>query len=297
MEFWLCLIIIILCIIILVQSVRLHLLRRSAREISDAFAEKISGDTNTVIDISSRDRYMRQLASSINKELKKLRSEHLRFQQGDWELKNAVTGISHDLRTPLTSICGYLDLLDKTEKSDEVSRYLKIIRNRTEALRQLTEELFLYSVFTSVSDGTPAEPLILNRVLEDSISGFYAALRQHGITPKIHLPETKVRRTLNRSALTRVIGNLISNALKYSDGDLVIELKETGEILFSNHAEKLDEVSAGRLFDRFYTVETASSDATGLGLSIARALTEQMGGSILADFSDQVLSVTVLFPE
>lgn len=297
MEFWLCLIIIILCIIILIQSVRLHLLRRSAREISDAFAEKISGDTNTLIDISSGDRYMRQLAGSINKELKKLRSEHLRFQQGDWELKNAVTGISHDLRTPLTAICGYLDLLDKTEKSDEVSRYLKIIRNRTEALRQLTEELFRYSVFTSVSDGTPAEPLILNRVLEDSISGFYAALRQHGITPEIHLPEAKVRRTLNRSALTRIIGNLISNALKYSDGDLVIELKETGEILFSNHAEKLDEISAGRLFDRFYTVETASSDATGLGLSIARALTEQMGGSIHAEFSDRVLSVTVLFPE
>ena len=102
---------------------------------------------------------------------------------------------------------------------------------------------------------------------------------------------------LNRSALTRIIGNLISNALKYSDGDLVIELKETGEILFSNHAEKLDEISAGRLFDRFYTVETASSDATGLGLSIARALTEQMGGSIHAEFSDRVLSVTVLFPE
>ncbi len=297
MEFWLCLTIIILCIVILIQSVRLHLLRRSAREISDAFAEKIAGDTNTLIDISSHDRYMRQLANNINKELKKLRSEHLRFQQGDWELKNAVTGISHDLRTPLTAICGYLDLLDKAEKSDEVSRYLKIIRNRTEALRQLTEELFRYSVFTSVSDGTPDEPLILNRILEDSISGFYAALRQHGITPKIHLPEAKIHRTLNRSALTRVIGNLISNALKYSDGDLVIELKETGEILFSNHAGKLDEVSAGRLFDRFYTVETASSDATGLGLSIARALTEQMGGSIHAEFSDQVLSVTVLFPE
>ena len=177
MEFWLCLTIIILCIVILIQSVRLHLLRRSAREISDAFAEKIAGDTNTLIDISSHDRYMRQLANNINKELKKLRSEHLRFQQGDWELKNAVTGISHDLRTPLTAICGYLDLLDKTEKSDEVSRYLKIIRNRTEALRQLTEELFRYSVFTSVSDGTPDEPLILNRILEDSISGFYAALR------------------------------------------------------------------------------------------------------------------------
>ena len=102
-------------------------------------------------------------------------------------------------------------------------------------------------------------------------------------------------RMLNRNALTRVFGNIISNALKYSDGDLIITLREDGEIIFTNHASQLDEIKTGRLFDRFYTVETASAESTGLGLSIAKALTEQMGGKITAEYKDGMILVKVCF--
>ena len=176
-------------------------------------------------------------------------------------------------------------------------RYLKIIRERTETLKQLSEELFRYSVFTTVSNGTRNEPVILNRILEDSISGFYAVLRSRGITPAIKMPDTKICRMLNRNAVSRIFGNLISNALKYSDGDLIIELNESGELLFGNHASGLDEIETGRLFDRFYTVETASAGSTGLGLSIARALTEQMGGKIWAVYEEGMLKVKITFPK
>ena len=238
---------------------------------------------------------MRKLADNINKELLLLQDDRRRCQQGDQDLKNAVTNISHDLRTPLTAICGYLDLLDREEKSEAVARYLKIIRGRTENMRQLTEELFRYSVFTTASGGTPDEPVILNRCLEESISAMYAALKQKYITPEISIPEQKVSRMLNRNALTRVFGNIISNALKYSDGDLIITLREDGEIIFTNHASQLDEIKTGRLFDRFYTVETASAESTGLGLSIAKALTEQMGGKITAEYKDGMILVKVCF--
>ena len=276
---------------------KICLMKKSAQEISEAFLDRLTEDTNTLIDISSRDRHMRELAREINIQLNKLKEERHRFQQGDRELKDAVTNISHDIRTPLTAVCGYLDLLDREAKSEDAARYLKIIRSRTEILRQLTEELFRYSVFTSAADGTPAETVILNRLLEESISAFYALLRQREITPRITLPEEKVRRTLSRSACSRLFGNLISNALKYSDGDLEITLKDTGEIIFSNHASRLDEIQVGRLFDRFYTVETASSRSNGLGLSIARVLTEQMGGTISAGYEDGVLQICILFPE
>ena len=255
---------------------KIILLRKSADEIADAFADRRSSDTNTLIDLSSRDRHMRRLADSINKELKNLQNDRHRYQQGDMEVKNAVTNISHDLRTPLTAICGYLDLLDKEEKSETVTRYLKIIRGRTETLRQLTEELFRYSVFTTVAEGTSNEPVILNRLLEDSLSALYALLKQNHITPEVTMPEKRISRMLNRNALCRVFENIISNAAKYSKGDLAITLDENGVITFSNYAPDLDEISTGRLFDRFYTVETASANSTGLGLSIARALTEQM---------------------
>ena len=240
---------------------------------------------------------MKYLAEEINIQLKQLRNDRLRYQQGDWELKDAVTNISHDLRTPLTAICGYLDLLEDEEKSENAARYLKIIRGRTEILKQLSEELFRYSVFTTVSNGTKSEPVVLNRILEDSVSGFYAALRSRGITPEIRMPDGRVHRMLNRNAVSRIFGNLIGNALKYSDGDLIIELDEYGRLLFANHASGLDEIETGRLFDRFYTVETASSGSTGLGLSIARALTEQMGGKIGAVYEEGMLKVSVVFSE
>ena len=297
MEFWLWSLIAILLIIIVLLIIKICLMKKSAQEISEAFLDRLTEDTNTLIDISSRDRHMRELAREINIQLNKLKEERHRFQQGDRELKDAVTNISHDIRTPLTAVCGYLDLLDREEKSEDAARYLKIIRSRTEILRQLTEELFRYSVFTSSADGTPAEPVVLNRLLEESISAFYAVLRQRKITPRITLSEEKVRRTLSRSACSRLFGNLISNALKYSDGDLEITLKDTGEIIFSNHASRLDEIQVGRLFDRFYTVETASSRSNGLGLSIARALTEQMGGTISAGYEDGILRICILFPE
>lgn len=230
--------------------------QKAAREIGRKFAGRVASDTNTLIDIGSRDHDMIYLAKEINIQLKQLRNDRLRYQQGDWELKDAVTNISHDLRTPLTAICGYLDLMEDEEMSANAVRYLKIIRERTETLKQLSEELFRYSVFTTVSNGTRNEPVILNRILEDSISGFYAVLRSRGITPAIKMPDTKICRMLNRNAVSRIFGNLISNALKYSDGDLIIELNESGELLFGNHASGLDEIETGRLFDRFYTVET-----------------------------------------
>lgn len=297
MEFWLWSLIAILLIIIVLLIIKICLMKKSAREISESFLDRLTEDTNTLIDISSRDRHMRKLAQEINIQLNKLKEERHRFQQGDRELKDAVTNISHDLRTPLTAVCGYLDLLDREEKSEDAGRYLAVIRSRTEILRQLTEELFRYSVFTSAADKAPGEPVILNRLLEDSISAFYAALKQRGITPRITLPEEKIRRTLSRSACSRLFGNLISNALKYSDGDLEITLKDTGEIIFSNHASRLDRIQVERLFDRFYTVETASSLSNGLGLSIARTLTEQMGGTISAGYEDGILRICILFPE
>lgn len=297
MEFWLRSLIAILLIIIVLLIIKICLMKKSAREISESFLDRLTEDTNTLIDISSRDRHMRKLAQEINIQLNKLKEERHRFQQGDRELKDAVTNISHDLRTPLTAVCGYLDLLEREETSEDAGRYLAVIRSRTEILRQLTEELFRYSVFTSAADKAPGEPVILNRLLEDSISAFYASLKQRDITPRITLPEEKIRRTLSRSACSRLFGNLISNALKYSDGDLEITLKDTGEIIFSNHASRLDRIQVERLFDRFYTVETASSRSNGLGLSIARALTEQMGGAISAGYEDGILRICILFPE
>lgn len=281
-----------LLVVIVALLIKIYLLRKGAQEITEAFAERLATDTNTLIDISTRDKHMLRLASAINEQLRLLRQQRHKYLNGDRELKEAVTNISHDLRTPLTAICGYMDLLEKEETSETVTRYLSLIANRTEALKQLTEELFRYSVILSTQDDMKIETVHVNAVLEESIAGFYGALTGRGITPVIEMTEKRIERQLNREALSRVFGNIISNALKYSDGDLEIRMNDEGVITFLNAASGLNEVQVGKLFDRFFTVE-AARNSNGLGLSIAKTLIEHMGGSISARFTNQRLMIEV----
>lgn len=293
---WQIIVCVVFFIIIGILGVKLILIRKGIEEIQAGFAEKLESDTNTLISVSTREKTVRGLANDINKQLRQLRKQRHRFVQGDLELKNAVTNISHDLRTPLTAISGYLDLLDQAEKSQEASRYIEIIKERTQLLKQLTEELFRYSVISSPDWDAEAEPVNVNAVLEESIAGFYAALQERNITPEIHMTERKIMRQLNRDALSRVFSNLMSNALKYSDGDLEIRLTDKGQIFFSNQASDLSQVEAQRLFDRFYTVESARK-STGLGLSIAKILVEQMKGSMNARYENSRLILQIQLPD
>lgn len=296
MEIWLWVSIGILIAIIIALLVKIHILQKSVKEIEIAFADRLVTDTNVLIDISSGDKNVRRLANTINGQLRKLRTERRRFQQGDLELKNAVTNISHDLRTPLTALSGYLELLEQEEKSESINRYIEIIKDRVDILTQLSEELFKYSVIISTKDNITKEQVIINTVLEESIAAFYTVLTERNIVPEIQVSETKVVRMLDRSALSRVFSNLISNVIKYSDGDLKIVLSENGEIVFSNMASGLDEIQVGRLFDRFYTVEAARK-STGLGLTISKTLVEQMKGTISAIYENNRLSIHIFFPD
>ncbi|MDL2258178.1 HAMP domain-containing histidine kinase [Eubacteriales bacterium OttesenSCG-928-K08] len=291
---WLYLLCTAFAIAVIVLLAKIALLLRSADEIAIGFRDKLEHDTNTLITISSSDRHMRRLAAEINAQLRLLRQERHRFAQGNLELRDAVTNISHDLRTPLTAICGYLDLLKHEEKSEDAVRYIGMIENRAEALKQLTEELFDYSIVTSFPQTSAYEDTALGSALEQSIAIHYAALLERGITPKIDLPIQTILRRLDKMALSRIFSNIISNAVKYSDGDLHIVLRENGEMVFSNSAKDLTPVTVGKLFDRFFTLETGSG-STGLGLSIAKLLTEQMGGTISAEYADGKLDVILRF--
>lgn len=286
---------ILLLLIIAALSVKIYLMRKSAGEITRALAEKLSEETNTILDISSRDSAMCQMTGSLNVQLRRLRQKRQRFQQGDEEMKEAITNISHDLRTPLTAIRGYLELLRQEELSENGKRYVEVIEERTGILQRLTEELFGFSLAASTLESISLEPVVLNRVLEESISAYYEALKSRGITPEIRMPQEPQERLLNKNALSRIFGNIISNAIKYSDGDLRIVLEKNGELMFCNHASGLDGVQVQKLLNRFYTVKNAGG-STGLGLSIARTLTGQLNGTISVEYDEGELKICVWFP-
>lgn len=292
----------VLICIISILVIKIYLLRKTAEEIGEGVERILKTESNTLLTISSRDKIMKKLALGLNVELRELRKKRNRYEQGDLRLKEAVADICHDIRTPLTALCGYLDLtkqelsrMPEQETQETIKRYLEIMENRAAALTQLTEELFRYAVAASEIKDVVLEEVLLNHVLEESLAVYYAALKNNKITPVINIPEKDVKCKLNKNLLSRIIGNIIGNAIKYSDGDLKITLSEEGEIVFSNHASGLDEVRAGKLFDRFYTVQNASR-STGLGLSIAKQFTERLGGTIDACYLQGVLSVRLRFP-
>ena len=296
MEIGYILIIVVLAMAVMVLLFYLLSLRSSLKEAARERDDKLKTDTNTLISISSGDRAMRAFATQINNQLRALRKERLKLQHGDMELKGAVTNISHDLRTPLTAICGYLDLLTQEPQSEKSERYLAVIRERTDAMRGLTEELFRYSVIAGTTEELHLEPVCVNDILEQSLAGFYGTLSERGIVPDIEISEQPIERTLDRHALRRIFDNILSNAAKYSDGDLSVRLSPDGTVLFENGAKELDAVQTAHLFDRFFTVSTARG-GTGLGLSIAKLLTEKMGGCINAAYRKDMLHVYILFPE
>lgn len=292
MGVWLLIVLLACCTLAL--SAKLFLLRRDLRVLAADLHDHLHTGSNTLLTSDSRDPALRAVAATLNDELAELRRQRLRYENGDRELKQAVTNISHDLRTPLTAINGYLDLLEGEEKSTAAARYLSLIENRTDAMTRLTEELFRYSVILAEEEPLAHEPVVLNDALAESLASFYGALTSRGITPQIKICDARVTRLLDKDALARVLANILNNALKYSDGDLAVQLDEDGTLHFSNHTAALDEVSTAQLFDRFFTVENARH-STGLGLSIAKSLTEQMHGEISAAYSDSLLTITLRF--
>lgn len=284
----------LLGVLLLILAGKVYTLRKSARQLREGMARQLERETNTLLSVSSGDREMRALADALNGQLAQLRAERQRCQHGDLELKEAITNISHDLRTPLTAIVGYLALLEGEEKSEAVERYLSQISNRTQVLHQLSEELFAYALLTAPQPLHP-QRVDLRGLVEEALLSYCGAMEQRGMEPTIQLPAGRVERNLDPTAAGRVLSNIISNALKYSAGDFAVTMTPDGVITFANSAPDLNPVLVQRLFDRFFTVETARH-STGLGLSIAKLLTQQMEGTLEAKYQEGQLVITLSFP-
>lgn len=288
----------ILLIIIMILIIRLVLLRHAFDEIAEDVKERSSGETSTPITLTTSDRKARRAAVVLNEELKTLHDERCRYETANSEINNAVTNISHDLRTPLTAINSYLDLIDSETDPDTRDMYLDRIRNRTDVMVGLTDELFKYSV-SNVRKSAPREdsPAVcdIKNVTAECMLSFYEAFKKRGITPKISLPEQSVMAKVTLSDADRILENIISNGLKYAETDFNVVLDDKGTVTFTNYARTLTQLDVQRLFDRFYTVKN-SAVSTGLGLSIAKKLISENGGTITASLSDEnVLSITVCF--
>lgn len=293
MSIWFYLFLIVLFIAIFF-ILKVLIMKQEIKNIGSCLTDIINTDTNNLITINTNDKKLKELANLLNDSLKNLRKLELEYKNGNKELKTSITNISHDLRTPLTAIRGYLDLMDNDNLSEKQIKYLKIIDSKVKDLTFLTEQLFDFSKTLDIHAEMKQESIVINDILEDSVASFYSLFKEHNITPNIDICREKVIRVLNENILKRIFENIISNAIKYSKKDFNIKLYNNGIIEFSNQTDDLDQVSLEQLFDRYYTVKSTKK-SNGIGLSIAKQLVDLSGGKIEAKYKNNILIIKIEF--
>ncbi len=293
MSIWFYLFLIVSCISIFL-IIKIIIMKNETKNIGKALTSILKSDTNNLITISTNDNDLKKLANTLNKSLKELRKLELEYKNGNQGLKSSITNISHDLRTPLTAIRGYLDLIDSSNLTDKQINYLKIIDIKVKDLTELTEQFFDFSKALDIQNEIKREKIVVNDILEDSIASFYSLFKEYNIMPNIDICKEKVVRLLNENMLKRIFENIIFNAVKYSEKDFNVKMYGNGTIEFSNKTDKLDQVSLEKMFNRYYTVRNAKK-SNGIGLSIAKQLVELSNGKIEAKYKNNSLMIVIKF--
>lgn len=286
----------VLLIIILILAAWLAYLRASIRDLDRQVTAQAQTTTNRLLTVTSRDCALRHFAHTLNQQLAAARVARQRYTAGDNALKQAVTNVAHDLRTPLTTINGYLELLAREPQSAVTQRYLGIITERTQAMNQLTEALFQYSLAKVNNGALTLTTVNLTDAVAEALAAQYAAFREHRIVPMVQLPEKPVLRSLDAAALQAVLANIFQVVGQYQPNRLEVVLTTAGTLTVTFSAAALDTGKVGRLFDQYDSVEMARP-AGGLGLATARTLVAQMAGTLTAAYQAGACTITMTFSQ
>ena len=292
MSIWFCVAIGLFIITLISLIIKLVFIKKSVKDIAVQLNSILRSDTNNVITISSSDKDVKELANRLNIELKELRNQRLQYENGNQELKKSITNISHDIRTPLTAIAGYIDLIKNEKVENKKDDYLKIIERKTKDLTTMIAQLFDYSKAVDLGVKIEKQTYCLNELLEESLANYYIIFKENNIIPQISIADKKIYKDIDKNSIIRVFENILSNVIKYSNGDFKVLLNSDGKIIFSNKAASLDAITVQKIFDRYYTVENAKK-STGLGLSIAKKLIELNGGTINAKYDKSFLVIEI----
>ena len=286
-------VIVVLSILVITLVLRVVTTNIEIRNIIRDLEDITEKDTNILLTTSSGDKSIKSLVDSLNKELKKLLSIKREYSKGVFDVKKSAENIAHDIRTPLTVIKGYVDLLEEEDLSEEGKKCLEIIKGRTRYMKEMTDELFL-SLSMKSRGGLSLFDIDAKSVLEEALVSFYNEFKKKGMTPSIITPNDKVILKADSKALYRVYSNIISNALKYGEGEFNVQMDEKGNITFSNYAPNMDSVEANKLLDRYYTISDAKA-SSGIGLSISNEILQEMGGELKVRLDNKRLYISIIY--
>lgn len=286
----------ILSIIILMLLFYLYFTKKEIKNIINQLNDYNILHTRKRIDIKLFDKDIEQLANSINNHIDIHVNSVVKQKIAEDELKMGIANISHDIRTPLTSILGYIQMSQKENLSKEKQmEYLNVAQTRSESLKNILENFFSLSIVQSPEHKLELNYINLNNLLYEVIAGLYENIEDKKMNLNIEIEEENLIILGDGIAVNRVIENLITNMIKYSRGNEFISLskeKDMAVLTISNRVEDINKESIKLLFNRFYKQDLSrnSSDSSGLGLPITKSLMEKMEGNIKAELNDNIIS-------
>jgi len=284
-----------LAIILLIAVIYIIYLEYNIKQIKNDLLKKVHMDTNTIITSSTGNKNICNLVNEINIMIKYFRESKIEIERKNRNLNCAITNISHDLRTPLTSALGYVELLQNSDLSEtEKQKYEKIIENKLLRLSNLINDFFEFSKIVSGNEKIRTSKVNVTNILENSVVSYYDDYNSQKRKIILNISDN-LSINSNINLLTRIFDNLIINALKHGEGDLTINVKNKKSLIleFSNNIVYKD-VDTNKIFDEFYTSDISRTKGnTGLGLAIVKEFVHLLGGKVYAKLKNNKLTITI----
>jgi len=288
----------ILLILLCINFTLLMLRRNEIKLVTKNLKIINNNDTNELLRISYPNSNIEELLLEVNNTLKLRKEIQSKSKEIDLELRRSIANISHDLRTPLTSIMGYIQLLnDNNISEEEHEQYLSIIEKRSRTLKDLITSFYDLSRLQANEYNMDIEKINVKSILCELIAAYYDDFNNKNLEPKINIDENEPLIYGDRNAVNRIFTNLIQNILKHAEGKLEISLKVEEKYIiteFCNKATELSAEDAKKVFERFFTADRMrSGQNTGLGLAITKILIEKQGHEIESEKKKDCLIIRI----
>ena len=290
--------IIVLVLLCAALAGRQYTLERGLRQAARRMREQMADETTARLALPCPSAGAEELLACLNQLLELRQEERALYRRKEQELRQQIANVSHDLRTPLTSILGYLQLLEGEGLSPEKkAEYLSVVKGRARTLQTFIATFYDLSRIEGGELPLEREKVDLGRALSDQLAASYEQIEESGLTVEVDVAPDLPPVWADSGAVTRIFSNLLTNALRHGRDTLAVRLYREGDVLvsaFSNRAEDLTAEDAAHVFERFYTADKMrTGQSTGLGLAIVKALAERMGHTAAARWEDGVFTVEV----
>ncbi|QNO15445.1 HAMP domain-containing histidine kinase [Alkalicella caledoniensis] len=289
-------IIVLLAILLCFFVILYFLQQRGIKSIRKMLSEVNHNESNSRLLISHPDKHLEELVLEINKVIDKKQISEVESKKMEVEIRQAIANMSHDLRTPLTSIVGYMEFIDDENLPfEEKKDYINVVKKRAQSLQSLITSFYDLARLEANEYKFDVKETRLDEVLADILSSYYREFNELGIEPMVKIDEKTPGIRADERAVRRIFSNILDNILRYGNEPVTILLAMEGNYIstkFTNMSYDLTKADSEQIFQRFFTADrTRGGKGTGLGLAITKELVEQMGHEISACLKGNELTI------